>query len=199
MAKGYTSAGQVALMTGQTLTADQSTALDFILEQVEAFIDAETGSAWLTGGVTGEHHPGPLAGPRLKLRQAPITAVSSVVGHTGWLAADVETLVAETGYGVDSYQRGTLFLPDYGRYRHGVTVGYIPAADLPWQVNRAATVLAAAMLPSAGGGGDVDPSIVKSYQVGGDLSVTFRDAIAAAADDPEVRRLLGSVRRWQVA
>jgi hypothetical protein len=199
MAKGYTSAGQVALMSGQTLTADQSTMLDFILEQVEAFIDAETGSAWLTGGVTNERHPGPLDGPRVKLRQAPVTAVSSVVGHTGWQAADVETLVAETGYGVDSYQGGTLFLPDYGRFRrHGLTVSYIPAVDLPWQVNRAAAVLAAAMLPSAGGG-DVDPTIVKSYQVGGDLTVVFRDAIASAGGSPEIRRLLGSVRRWQVA
>jgi hypothetical protein len=198
MAKGYTSAGQVALMTGQTLTGDQTTALDFILEQVEAFIDAEAGSAWLTGGVTDERHP-TLAGPRLKLRQAPVTVVSSVIGHTGWQAADVETLVAETGYGVESYQRGTLFLPDYGRYRrHGVTVSYIPAVDLPWQVNRVATLLAAAMLPSAGGG-DVDPGIVKSYQVGGDLAVVFRDTIASVGGSPEVRRLLGSVRRWQVA
>ena len=197
MARGYTSAGQVAQQLGQTLTADQETAFDFILPVVEEWIDAETGSAWLTGAVASETHHGPFGGPLVFLRQRPVLAVASVTGVNEW-NADPTTLVDATDFSLYDAARGVLYVAGYVGWRQ-VTVAYTPATSLPWTINRLATLLAAGTLPSASGGGDVDPSIVKSYQVGGDLSVVFRDAIAGVSGSPEVQRLLYLNRQRLIA
>jgi hypothetical protein len=185
------------MQLGQTLTDDQETAFDFILPAVEEWIDAETGSAWLTGAVASETHHGPFGGPLVFLRQRPVTAVASVTAVNEW-NADPTTLVDATDYSLYDAARGVLYLAGYVGWRQ-LTVAYTPAPSLPWTINRLATLLAAGTLPSAAGGGTVDPSIVKSYEVGGDFSVTFRDAIAGVFQSSEVQRLVSMHRQRQFA
>jgi hypothetical protein len=141
-AKGYTTAGAVADLLGLTFTAAQEAQADVLIEQVEAYIDRETGRGWLVGTQTAEvHHVG---GATILLRYAPVASITTVLGRLGVGEAET-TLVADTDYEVMDLENGHLRLI-YPRSYDRLRVTYVPVDTVPSDLARAAAEMVAAWL-----------------------------------------------------
>jgi hypothetical protein len=133
MAKGYSSADQVAAYLGQTLTPAQQTQAVIWLDAAEAVVDGIAHTSWLTGAVVAEQYSLNNRGTRLYLRQTPVTSVQGItvrsflVGDTGQVltaGVDYELLDPTAGLVLLSnvYQSNAYF-QSYGDY--GGAVGYV--------------------------------------------------------------------------
>lgn len=170
MAKGYTDAAQVAAYLGVTLTDDQDAQAAALVAPAEAWLDAYTGRAWLTGAVTGEVYTAP--GALLQLRQWPVASIESITAtRQAYTDAETTTLTANSDYQARDLSRGLVWVAPWLFYDY-LTVAYTPTATLPATIQQAATMLVAEWLRPALDGVS---SAVKSYSAFGQVSVTFRD------------------------
>lgn len=187
----YTDALAVQRLTGLSLTAGQiQLVTDVLAGAATDYVKARTGRDFEVTAVASEAHYAP--GPLLYLRQAPVASVSSVVARTT-LTGAATTLVAGTDYELRDLTAGLLYLPALagGVYRPGyydrVLVSYTPTAAIPDRARLAATMLAAHWLQQATRG--VTHGL-RSYNVAGELSVTYQEASAQWGVPAEVRALL---------
>lgn len=204
--RGYASAADV-LARLPAATPLQVEVLDATLEVVEGAIDAYTGRTWLAT-VTDEWHP--EAGQFVFLRSAPVTSLALVTDRDGVpLAAEEYTLV-DAARGRVSLWGGPYDAvrnyPSYDYWRGGLRATYVAGAP-PAVVREAAIRATLGLLRTLGGvgatgSGEIDPTLVKSYTIGGEVSVTFRDlptdaAAATTYADPlpaDAKALLGAFR-----
>lgn len=167
--KGYSDVAAVELHLNRTLTAAQEARAYSLLEAAEAFIDSESGAAWLvTSPVANEQHI--LDGPLLYLANKPITAVSSLSVRSPYVGSEWTALTAGSGYEVLDATRGLLHLSS-GYAGWLVRVTYTLASPVHPLIREAATQLVAFWLRPALDGVTSD---VESYSVGQELTVKFR-------------------------
>lgn len=182
--KGYTTETEVETDLGVTFTATQQAQVAALIEDAEAYIDAYTGSAWLTGQVTSERHLMAYDGT-IWLQNAPVTSVQSITGRQA-LSTQSTVLTAGTHYEIVDARTGRVYIPGWESYAY-LDVAYTPANTVPRLVNKAARLLVEGALQTltAGGAGNI-----KSFSAFGQVSVTFRDETVP----PEVKALLDLVR-----
>lgn len=166
----YTTLSAIAQHLERDLTIAQEAEAYNLLAVADAFIDSYTGTVWNTSAaVTAERHTSP--GPYLYLKRAPVTTVSTVTVREPYVGSTAQTLSAGSGYELLDATRGILRLG--GSYQgYEVRVTYTPAVPLDSRIALAATRLVAHwMQPTLTGVlGDI-----KSYAVGQELEVTYRD------------------------
>jgi hypothetical protein len=145
-AKGYTTKALVAAELGVTFSGAQDGQCDGLIEEVEDFIDHETGRSWIVASPVTEVLTVPDSGV-LYLTNRPVTAITSVSVRSASIGAAASLLVAGTTYELLSAAEGVLLVstePDYV-----ATVIYThtnAAAVLPGDIQRAATLLVAAWM-----------------------------------------------------
>jgi hypothetical protein len=202
-ARGYTDRDRVAAELGRTLTPDQAVQCDDLIEEVEAYVDNETGRAWLVPSpVAAEQHV--PVGPFVYLHNTPVSSVTAVTIRSSAVGAAETALVAGTGYELVDPATGLLSLSSYPlsdpvvngpAFVPGaiVKVSYTFATPVPADIRRAATLLAAHWLTPR-----LEPGLgpYESVSVGqGDLSVKYRDLRAAPAVPSAVDAILANYRR----
>lgn len=175
----YTDVARLAQHLGRTLTADQIIEAGRLITAAQAWIDGRTGTPWEQVAPVIERHT--LSGPQVQLRQRPVLTVDGVTLRSLTLNAVPETLLPGSGYElIDPTLGVVLILPGYAGYGYGyggaaawlATITYTPNVVLDARIALAATQLVAYWLRPAleGIAGDI-----KSYSVGQELQVTFRD------------------------
>lgn len=178
--KGYTTSALVADELGRVLTAPQLVQCDTLIEQAEAWIDHETGGAWLAEPtVTDELHH--LTSSVVYLDNWPVAAITSIVVRPQYVGAPETVLTEGTDYELVDAGHGLLLVRGFG-------TGWLLKASyttssvaLPGDLARAATMLVAHwMLPRLD---DVNRNGIESYSVGADLSVKFRTDGESIPDD----------------
>ena len=189
----YTSPDAVAAALGRTLTVPQQAEADLWIGAAEAWIDTRTGQPWgQNTPVVGELHQ--AWGELVYLDRRPVVSIQAVTVRPRLVSAAASAL-ATSDYELLDAANGVLWI---GRSAAGgrlVAVSYTPAVPLDGRIERAATLLAAAWLRGTvdGIGGDI-----KSYQIGQELQVTYRDAAPGTLGAPrsvpaEVLDLLANV------
>jgi hypothetical protein len=173
----YTSVAAVGTALGQDLSGFASQRANQLLGAADRFIDGRSGRApggWATTApVTGELHQ--LYGRGFYLRHAPVAAVTSLevrppLAGSSWAArAAGEYELLDAAQGQVLLAAGAAYAGWWAR------AAYTPGAALatadPRIVEAATQLVAHWLRPTLDGvGGDV-----KSYSVGQELSVTFRD------------------------
>lgn len=169
--------GHIERHIGQTLTASQVAEAHALCLAVTDYARVTYGIDYDTGAlVESVYEPG----PRVWLRHAPVSAVTSVTVRIGLTATPV-ALVSGTDYEIVDLATGLISIPGiglgwprgYGYDR--VTVTYTPSATVQARHQLAATMIVAHWLRRQTEG--VAPGI-KSYSVGGgDVSVAYTDTI----------------------
>lgn len=171
--KGYSSVGLVAEELGVSLSAEQQAQCTGLLEEAEAWIDHETGTAWLvTSPTTDELHVYDANSRVVVLEHKPVSAITGVKARTYAVDDADETLTADTHYELLDAANGVLLLDGVN---HGalLKVTYTHTSmPVPFDIRRAATLLAAHwMTPRL----NPDRAGLKSYSVGGELRVDMHD------------------------
>lgn len=192
-ARGYTTATLVAKELGRDLTAPQLDQCADLIEQAEAWIDHESGRAWMVASPTTDELI-TVTGPVVYLGNRPVSAISSVKVRPMAVGGADTTLVAGTDYELVDGQNGILLLSGFlgpgGDIIQGtlasnsyLKVSYTSATPVPGDIQRGATLLVAHwMLPRL----EPDRQGVDSYSIGGELQVKV-----SKADIPdEVLRLI---------
>jgi hypothetical protein len=181
MAKNYTTVARVASHLGAALSADQQAEAAMLIDAAEAWIDQRTAlygapsNVWgtSTGTLPSATETREITGPYLYLR-TPVASITSVTARPPIVGNAATTLLANSAYElVDAAQGALWFSSAYVGWE--ATVTFVPAAaarPVPATIVLAATKLVAFWLRPALGeaGGDV-----KSYSVGQELQVTYRD------------------------
>jgi hypothetical protein len=165
----YTSVAAVSQVVGQTLEGFASQRANQLLSVADAFIDSRTGHPWnTTVAVTDELHV--PAGEYVYLTRRPVASVTSVRVRSPYLGSTLTTLTAATQYELVDAPNGRLYVPGYSGWLLYAT--YVPNVPNHPLIGEAAAQLVAHWLrPTLDGvSGEV-----KSYSVGQELSVTFRD------------------------
>lgn len=186
-----TDVGQVERHLGITLTAPQVAEATLVCDAVDTFIAVEYGVSISVTPVVDEFID---PGPSVYLRRAPVTSVQSVTVYGG-VGSVGTVLTLNTDYEVRDLTTGRLALGVsplsswYGMPR--LVVVYTPNATPARHHQLAATMLAAHWLRRMTEG--ILPGI-KSYSVGGDISVTYADMASAYGVPPDVEQLLRAGR-----
>lgn len=184
----YLDDADLSAYLGRDLTAAESAQSAAVIDAASAWVDQYMGRTWAGSAVTGETHT--LYGDVVYLDRAPVASVSAVTLTPRWIGATPIALTAGSNYALYDARRGVLLVYSW-RHAALVTVDYTTSADsVPADVKLAATILSAQWLSLTG-----DPNRssddIKSYQVGQELQVTFRDAPKGGVD-PKVTALLAS-------
>lgn len=186
-ARGYTTIARLESYLGLDLTTAQETEAGRLIEAAEQLIDVETGKAWLVAtAVTNEaHYRDHLGGPLLFLRSAPVASVTSVTGRGSWNDTTETTLVAGTDYELRDSALGTLYVPAWSAYQR-LRVTYTPTnVAAPELLVLATNELVAWWLqPLLNSTDGVSLTGIKSFSLGGDLSVTYADTVAQRGIPP---------------
>lgn len=187
--KGYTTLDLVANEIGDVL--DNDSFVDYgttLIAQAEDYIDRYTGRAWaVVSPVVDELHT--VTGPYLYLKHAPVTTITSLRVRVGAVGATETTLTAGTEYELIDPVHGIMLInagypfgfdvvvntTEYAGYI--LRVSYTTTTPVPGDIERAATLLVANWFGSRGS--VAMAAGIKSYSVGTDLAVTFRDDTAA--------------------
>lgn len=180
MALGYTTIARIQQRSGLTLSASQQAEATELIEAAELFIDQYTGRSWVYTNTLQEERFTPV-GRLVHLSRYPVASVSQVRVRSTYPGSEYTTLEIDVDYELLDASNGILALRSPIRIGSSyVYVTYTPvAASVPDpRLELAATDLVLYWLlpttnPGLGGvgaGGDI-----KSFSVGGDLSVTFRD------------------------
>lgn len=185
--KGYTTGRRVAAYRGAVLTDAELGRIEPLIMAAEATIDGETGRSWLGGAIEDEAHP--LYGPAIWLDNKPVASIQSVAVRTLGLTSTT-VLVADSTYYVRDLNAGALWVPCWDTADE-LLVSYTPTASVPADLGLAATMLVAYWLRPAFDGISTD---VKSYQIPGDISVTFRDDAVKGGLPDDVRAILARYR-----
>lgn len=186
-----TDVGHLERYLGITLTAPQVAEATLVCDAVDTFVSAEYGVPISVTPVVDEFID---PGPTVYLRRTPVTSVSSVTIY-GAVGSVGTVLTLNTDYEVRDLTTGRLALGIYplsswyGMPRLVVT--YVPNITPARHHQVGATMLAAHWLRRLTDG--VQPGI-KSYSVGGDISVTYADLASAYGVPPDAERLLQSGR-----
>jgi hypothetical protein len=192
-----TDPGKLERHLGALLTASQIAEAHAVCLAVGAWVTATYGFSDTPGAVTEQHEPAPV----IYTRRAPITSVTSVSTRSGITATPV-ALVAGTDYEIINAAQGMLSLPGirYGWPRNyaydRVTVVYTPDVTVAAYTEQGATMLAAHWFRRHSEG--IAPGI-KSFNISGELQVTYADAAAAYGIPAEVTRLLAPLGRLVLA
>lgn len=171
-AKGYTSRLRVQSYLGRTLTADQLDQADALIAAAEAWIDRRTHRSWLVASpVTDELHT--VTGGVVYLQQRPVTSITSVTVRSLAVSATETSLVDGSDYELIDPTNGGLSLGGSAYLDSLAKVSYVHTGPaVPEDIALATTMMVAAWLqPTLDGVG----SNIKSYQVGGELQVSFTD------------------------
>ena len=182
---GYTTLQRVERRSGKSLTGGLAAECVELIEAAERWIDERTGKTWIYGGgsVTEQHRP---YGREIVLRKTPVVSITSITARS--LSANYEpTPLDPEQYELIDPENGKIVLSAYaddwwwarelyGR-RRLFTVVYVPQtqAEVDPRVSLLATDLVVFWLSPRLGGVPLAGGDIKSYSVGSDLSVTFRD------------------------
>jgi len=191
-AKGYTTVTLVAQELAVDLTAPQLDQLAGIIERAEAWIDRQTGRAWIQPTPIADEIYNVEAGI-LYLRTTPVSAVTSLSVRSMVVGSSYQVLVPGTDYelldplaGVVSLASGWPQLLTYwGRTydRFLAKVSYTVSTPAPSDIQQAATLLAAYWMqyrlqPESRG--------ISSYRVasnGDEFSTTYQGGSGGSASD----------------
>jgi len=184
-----TDPGTVERHLGTTLTAAQLMEAAALCQAADAWILATYGISDVAGPVTETRYD--LA-PVIFVARRPILSVTSVSLRAGITATPV-ALTAGADYELADPALGAISLPgyrwgwprNYGYDR--ATIVYTPDPTVPAHVAHAATLIVAAWLQPLLSG---VVSGIKSYSVGGELTVTYADGSPVGAIPTEARALL---------
>lgn len=193
VARGYSSALLVAQEMGTDLTAAQLDQAADLIEDAESFADRITGRTWLVSSVTDEWHR--LTGPEVHLNLRPVSAVSSVKLRRLAVGATDSVLAAGSGYELVDPTNGVVLLSavSFGwsdpvintedwSGPYVVKVSYTAAAVVPGAIRRGVTKLVAYWMAQRTSA--VGTEGIKSYSVGDELSVTYKDDDETSSDIP---------------
>lgn len=189
MSKGYTNLTTLATYMGMTFTALQMPIADLAIGAAEHWIDNEIRHAWLEPDPIIESRPISKIG-QVRLLKPPIKTIEKVSARWvpgGTLMEAVlagETGVSSAGYYYVQSLRDGLFIAPAAIGAFEIVIEYTPNDDTtaPDEVALAANVLAAASLRTAPTfNGDIDPTMVQRYMVGGELEVEFRKGLIGNA------------------
>lgn len=188
--KGYTNLTALATYMGMTFTPGQMLIAELAIGAAERWIDNEIRHAWLEPTPVVESRSVSRIG-QVRLLKPPIKTIEKV--SVRWGPGDTLVEVALAGsvsaegcggyYYVQSLRDGVLMVPRGGSAFEAV-VEYTPNDDTaaPDEVALAANALAAASLRTAPTfNGDIDPTMVQRYMIGGELEVEFRKGIIGNA------------------
>lgn len=178
MPKGYTSQQKVADYLGISFSEAQNIHAIYLLDVVEDFIDARVAHPWLEGVVSNEEQAS--NGEYIQLRNRPVASIASVTARTE-LGGAYSALVVNIDWEVISLIEGLIRIPSWATYDR-FRISYTPATaagTVPRDLEFAATQLVARWLTpvlTVSGAGAVDPNVIKSYSVGGEFSITYKDS-----------------------
>jgi len=166
----YTTVPDVARHLGRTLTSAQEAEAAALIPAATAWINGRLGGVWpQTAAQTDEYHL--VEGPLVFLRYRPVASLASVSVRGPWPGTTATALVANTEYELLDATRGILRVSVDPGYEIRVT--YTPnatAADP--RLKLAARHLVAFWLRPLVEGVTGD---IKSYSIGEELQVTYRD------------------------
>jgi len=202
----YVDQTAVETYLGRSLTAAEAAQFSTVADAATEAIDRYTGRSWQASTVTAELHT--VLGRTVRLDVTPVSAISLVRMRSQAIGASWTTLADGTGYELLDAAGGLLALsgaydviasdsPGYGQI---LEVTYTVGGGVPAPITLAAEMLVAGSLASAQGVSNQAQGI-KSYSVGGELSVTYftstelGNASASAALPAGVRALLDAYRR----
>lgn len=185
-AKGYCTAALVAAFLGKTFTTDQTTQANSLIERAEAYIDNQTGRAWLVGAQSDEAH---FLGqsPWVFLRYIPVQSISAVTGRAA-PGGDEIALTLNQHYEVRDLETGLIRLMGCGYER--ILVDYTPVNSVPADLVQAAIELVANWLQPS-----LQPGTygLESYSLP-DLTVRFSRAHVQEVVPPTVQQVIDSYR-----
>lgn len=198
-ARGYTTAEFVEEEVGRDLTPAQYNQVSRLIAQAEDICDRVTGRSWLAPSPTvNELHT--VMGPLVYLEHKPVTAITSMTRRILSLGSAVVAMVAGTDYELVDATNGIVLMSrypwadvvinttttDYGTL---VAVSYTSVTPVPGGIQRAATQLVAHWMTKRL---NASHQGIRSYSVGGDLSVTYADQ----SDLPD--KILQALRGYRV-
>lgn len=172
--KGYTNPVDVAAYMGASFSAAQTQLATLAIGAAESWIDNNIKHAWLEQGPITETVR-VARSTVLRVAKPPVKAFTTVSGVL-WPGATPFLLTPDCGaWYVRSLRDGQIWVPWLNGGYEAVVV-YEPTDDPPPdEVILATNIIAAAalrMIPVFND--DVDPTLVQSYIVGGELEVVFR-------------------------
>lgn len=145
-ARGYTTKALVAAELGVTFTNDQQTQCDALIEEVESYIDRITARSWIVASPATETLAVSDDGV-VYLSNRPVAAITSVAVRSATIGATSTTLTAGSEYELLDATNGILLVGAGGQSLATVVYTHTnAAAALPKDIQRAATMLAAAWM-----------------------------------------------------
>jgi hypothetical protein len=183
----------VASYLNATFDAGQDAEAEALIEAAEQWVDVTTAQAWEVTSPSTEVQMVPRDG-LVRLRNRPVTAITSVTVRTNAIGSESTTLTEDETYELLDATKGVLAVGSYSGYR--ATVIYTHTTPAPEIVALATKMLVGYwMRPLLGG----DAQGVKSYSVGGELSVTYQDVVAERGVPAEVLATLEGRKRLVLA
>lgn len=186
--KGYSSAVSLAAYMGMTFTTAQATIAGIALGAAEVWIDNETRHAWLEATPIVESQRPSKVG-QIRLNKPPVKSIEkvSVRWWPGQTLVEASLAgVASEGCGgyyyVQSLRDGVLTVY-WAAGAFEIVVEYTPNTDaVPDEIILSTNVIAASFLRNAPTfNGDIDPTMIQRYVIGGELEVEFRKNLASSA------------------
>jgi hypothetical protein len=179
--RGYCTVQDVIDQAAQrdvTLTAEQVRVTPDWIEAAEQEFDALAGRAWLVSSpVTGELHT--LVGPLVRLRSAPVGAITAASVRSPSPGASSTLLVAGSGYELLDAARGTLLLAGWPAPGTLLSVSYTASTPPPARIRRVVAEQVVAWLRRASDDpGSVAP--IRSVSLPGGIGVGYATATPAA-------------------
>lgn len=154
-----------------------------LIDAAESWIDKRVASPWLEGAVSNEEHG--ANGEYIQARKYPVGSFTTVQARIGF-GETYTALVEGTDWEIIDLPHGWIRIPKWASYER-FRISYTPSSGagvLPKEIELAASMLIARwlapVLETVGGIG-VDPNQIKSYSVGGELSVTFADGSGSSS------------------
>lgn len=192
--KGYATVADVAAFMGATFSVAQQTIAGLAITAAEKWLDETIRHAWLeTGPITEDVLV--ARSNILRVSKPPIKTLTSVSG-IGWPGA-TPFVIDNTChiYTIHSLRDGEVRVAG-AQGLYAVQFVYEPNDDdVPDEVRLATMTLAAASLRMAPTLNDaVDPTLVQSYVVGGELEVVFRKNILTSG--AAAQQALGYLDSW---
>jgi hypothetical protein len=184
----YIDQADLSAYLGRALTDAEAAQADTVIDAACAAIDRYLGRGWDPGTVEDELHT--VQSPTIRLRRAPVAAVTTVRARPAYLGAAWSTLTAGTHYELVDAENGVVFVSSADGTILEFT--YTATDTAPAPVVLAAQVLSAAWL--TGSAGVHRAQGIRRYSIGGELSVEYADTVGGGLP-PEVTRLLAGYRR----
>lgn len=166
----YTTAADVQMQLGRTLTAQQIAYLESnIIPAATEWVDATGGREYGIGAVTAE--PLVMAAPYTWLEVVPVASITQIRGwFWGQTVADVQALDASL-YALVDASVGYLWLPSYTSYEY-LAVDYVPDPTVPNSISLATAILCGFYMRTV-----IHPESewLTDYASGQDIRVKFKE------------------------